>query len=242
MTFELGLVPMMSNPYFLYQIQLQGERRVYMRAIRTRYLNEERLVVIVDAEAFWESWRAADDGSSWSQFTQVTRHLARCLEEVPPATKPTTQQSGVDDADSHRKKKFAEAVDGFECGIYNAVPLAEVSCGRNALGRACINFTNGITRTLYLLQNGARTFPVLCDGTEQAEQLHKMCGVSGRLPKTVEELAPPGLCSTAYVIENGFFDAQTREFDRFKLVRERWGEEAWWHTDRAASREKSPSN
>jgi hypothetical protein len=54
------------------------------------------------------------------------------------------------------KKKYADAIDGFSRGITNPVPLAEAGYYNG------ISFTNGITRTKWLILNGALCFPVEC--------------------------------------------------------------------------------
>jgi len=60
-------------------------------------------------------------------------------------------------ADEFECKKYVNAIDGFSRGITNPVPLAETGCYNNK-----ISFTNGITRTKWLILNGASCFPVEC--------------------------------------------------------------------------------
>ena len=78
--------------------------------------------------------------------------------------------------------KFHYAEDGFAQGIDNPVPLAYVHCyfsdfqnndnnrlinllsrKTNKIKRPYCTFTNGITRTIWLLANGAECFPVITD-------------------------------------------------------------------------------
>ena len=54
-------------------------------------------------------------------------------------------------------KKYYEAIDGFSKGIENPVPLAVVGYSNE------IAFTNGITRTKWLIINRARCFPLECN-------------------------------------------------------------------------------
>jgi hypothetical protein len=58
---------------------------------------------------------------------------------------------------NYEYKKLLDAQNGFSHGESNPVPLAEVSCWNG-----CISFTNGITRTKWLVMNEAACFPVEC--------------------------------------------------------------------------------
>lgn len=54
--------------------------------------------------------------------------------------------------------KFSDAVRGFSHGRNNPVPLADISVYENRIG-----FTNGVTRTFWLLSNGCLCFPIKTD-------------------------------------------------------------------------------
>jgi hypothetical protein len=54
------------------------------------------------------------------------------------------------------QRKYDDAIDGFSRGIDNPVPLAEVEYLSE------ISFLNGITRTKWLIMNGANCFPLEC--------------------------------------------------------------------------------
>ncbi|MFC0134355.1 plasmid fertility inhibition factor family protein [Massilia eurypsychrophila] len=54
-------------------------------------------------------------------------------------------------------------------------------------GRYYLNFTNGITRTIYLLANGVKQFPVLCE-RHSAELLVQLAGSSRRQPLLLSAL------------------------------------------------------
>ena len=71
--------------------------------------------------------------------------------------------------------KYHWAEDGFRHGISNPVPLAEIVF--NSRHYPSVGFQNGITRTLYLLCNGAKVFPVSIYNEEYAKQAHKHIGV-----------------------------------------------------------------
>lgn len=97
------------------------------------------------------------------------------------------------ESDWTRDYKFAEAVKGFSYGADNPVPLAQVTFRWNIsaarfltrrLGKwrngfeekPFLDFSNGITRTIWLLHNGARYFPVECSKAE-AYAFHTAVGV-----------------------------------------------------------------
>ena len=240
-TLELGVVPVLESPHYLYQVQLEGNRRVYMRACRTPYMNERRVVVIVDAQRFVRFWRGDERASAAHAGKSPISAAFGKLARRATALLQTREQEQLDAG--HRAwlaKERSDIAMHFAQGIYNPVALADVSCFQDAAGYWHLNFIDGITPTEYLLANGATSFPVLCGVNEGAAKLHALTGVAGFLPRTVEDLAPLEICNLDYVIRNGFFDPKTHELDRFRLVRERWGGEAWWENDITASRALCP--
>lgn len=70
--------------------------------------------------------------------------------------------------------KFNRAVDGFKPGRSNPVPLANVARAKP------VGFTNGITRTYWLLSHHARSFPVVCAEAQVAEELHALVGIGAK--------------------------------------------------------------
>jgi hypothetical protein len=64
-------------------------------------------------------------------------------------------------------KKLCDAEHGFSLGESNPVPLAEVGYYKS------IGFTNGITRTMWLIKNGAVCFPVECSSRRSAVALYE---------------------------------------------------------------------
>lgn len=71
--------------------------------------------------------------------------------------------------------KFSRAELGFSHGIDNPVPLAEVSAYRDPSG-INVAFINGVTRTMWLIANGAESFPVKCYTQEEANLIHSAAG------------------------------------------------------------------
>ncbi|WP_336928149.1 plasmid fertility inhibition factor family protein [Acinetobacter oleivorans] len=82
--------------------------------------------------------------------------------------------------------KFKHAIDGFSISEHNPVPLAFVSA-RFEHGNPYIGFTNGVTRTMWLLANGARSFPIEVRDKESAKHLYEFAGI-GEPPITYQEL------------------------------------------------------
>ena len=164
-----------------FEIKLEGGRTVHMQA-QLPHEEDHYVVVMVDADRFVELWR---------QPLSSHRDVALNTPETWP-----------------KDYKYADAVDGFAQGVENPVPLAQVSCWRSPcdvveyktcfrffkrkviVGRAgdpCLSFVNGITRTIYLLSNGARSFPVLCE-RPAADLLVELAGLERITPIVLSTL------------------------------------------------------
>jgi len=163
----------------VYEVALESCECVFMRMTGSNYRNTERMVVVVDAQRFLFHWRADRDG----------HHAA---------------EANGDPSTWIHDYKFDLAVDGFAQGIQNPVPLADVGCWlkpdlpRSEMSKMAVDphtpaatpvvsFTNGITRTLWLLVHGAPSFPVECSRSE-AELLSHYCGVPGIVPQSAYEV------------------------------------------------------
>ncbi len=175
----------------IFRIPTATREDVYMCVKRTNYCNDERYVVEVDAKRFLAVWRQSprfrDD---WSE--------------------PAYDKNGKG-AKGWFARKYSEAEEGFLLGIENPVPLAHPHCNqdhervpiysRNFFGlkridhyeerdgRPHIAFTDGITRTLWLLHNGAQAFPVECD-PDTAQRMQECAGLPGGRCITVDQLLP----------------------------------------------------
>ena len=167
-------------------IRIATERRgdVFMSVTRSNYMNDRRAVVEVDSSRFLNLWRQRQ-----SSHPEIA------------AGSPSTWVNDY---------KFHYAEDGFKEGETNPVPLANVSCGtmeeKNSVWKRrslffkeleridhCsenyLSFTDGITRTLWLLTFGAKIFPVECR-FEEAALLHSLAGNAGTEVRTIDELPP----------------------------------------------------
>lgn len=76
--------------------------------------------------------------------------------------------------------KYHHAEAGFACSHDSPVPLAQVGLNTDRRGRSAIGFTDGVTRTFWLLSNGVSAFPVLVRGEDEAVFIACHAGVDGR--------------------------------------------------------------
>lgn len=169
----------------VFKVSTERAGDAYLRVDRTNYDNENNAVVEVDAERFFALWRK--DGSSHQDVAMGD-----------PSSWPSD-------------RKYDGAAEGFSHGRKNPVPLAEVSVweketttpiygegglfrrkaqiGEHTEKQPVLGITNGVTRTIWLLSQGAKVFPVKCD-LASAALLERVAGVSGSRHATVDQLTP----------------------------------------------------
>jgi len=164
----------------IFRLETRDRGYVYMRVSRSNYCNDERAVVEVDSDKFLALWRRS----------------------------PQNKNSGEIGWRAERKYPMAES--GFSAGLDSPVPLAHPHIRIHVdkipiyapwlfLFRRVarfeektfefIDFTDGVTRTLWLLQNGVKVFPVECPLSE-ADQMQRAVGLPGGRYWIVEELLP----------------------------------------------------
>jgi hypothetical protein len=134
----------------IFAISLENNGIAYMTCRRTNYLNEERAIVILDTKKFQELWRA-DPNPLTPELSNGT--CARWVKD----------------------SKYPDAENGFKQGKENPVPLAKIAFYGLKNSNSYIDFTNGITRSIWLLAHGATAFPVECHVAE-AEALSISAG------------------------------------------------------------------
>ena len=122
-----------------------------MTCKRTYALNEERAIVILDALKFLTLWKADPN-------------------PVAPELSNGTRENWLND------RKYPDAESHFKQSKINPVPLPKIVFDDSS-SVPYINFTDGITRTIWLLANGAIAFPVECH-TSEAEQLSFTAGLN----------------------------------------------------------------
>lgn len=133
-----------------FYVETRDQGKVYMSARCTEYNNEQKSVVFVDSQKFLNLWK-----------NDPRKHEAKLANGNKEIWKSDY--------------KYAAAEKGFSYGILNPVPLAYPTCqicNKNGVYAA---FTNGITRTIWLLAHGASSFPVEVDN-EEADLLNKHAG------------------------------------------------------------------
>jgi len=132
---------------------------VYMCCYPSLCMNN-RAVVIMDSEKFLRLWR--------NDTYEAHLHLSR--------GNPVSWMTDY---------KYKDAGIGFSEGKENPVPLAEIDFETRPNNRFLsalslkqseyVSFTNGVTRTIWLLCNGADSFPVEVSA-ESADSLRKAAG------------------------------------------------------------------
>lgn len=167
----------------VFTVTLPRRDPVFMSMALNDYSRDYFGIVIVDSVKFLKLWR--------SEPNSIHRDVANGSPETWP---------------SDRKYKWA--IDGFSQGRANPVPLADVSYGvaiRTSTRRKLfglrkeevrenvpyIGFSNGITRTIWLLTQGCPAFPIQCN-LEGARELHRVAAAPGTSFHTPNELADTG--------------------------------------------------
>jgi hypothetical protein len=135
-------------------VDLPHSKQVFMKAHRFQYSNEPQSVVQVLTKSFLEFWRRNPNG--------IHSEVA----------------NGNPETWVHHYK-YKNAALGFAEGKFNPVPCAEVFCemekGIDGKDQMTLTFSNGITRTIWLVSNGCIEFPIVC-ATSQSEILWENAG------------------------------------------------------------------
>lgn len=179
-----SVVDYSGTKLIIFSVPLPNKPPVFMAAEVSAYNNDKRGVVIVDADKFLQLWRDEPHSVHHEQAYGS------------PQTWP-------------KDRKYLDAEKGFSYGYDNPVPLANVSHGLYTriivshkflwFGRKehreqfdYVAFTNGVTRTIWLLSQGCKAFPVECEMPDTKE-FHRVASVPGTNFFTVEELASTNL-------------------------------------------------
>ena len=169
-----------SDSKIVFTIPLPNLSPVFMSVDITEYGKENTGIVIVDADKFVNLWRSAPNNMH--------------AEEANGS--PTTWPNDY---------KYHHAEKGFSHGRGNPVPLADISYGESMrtplvhappgirMGECSekipyIAFTNGITRTIWLLSHGCSAFPVKCR-MPGAQGLYHAAAAEGTSFHTLGEFA-----------------------------------------------------
>lgn len=163
----------------VFTVPLPYRNPVFMSVDVNEYSREHYGIVIVDAEKFLHLWRSE----------------LRSIHSAVANGSPETWSNDY---------KYKYAVDGFAWGRKNPVPLADISYGIETqpiishrflcFGRTehkeihYISFTDGITRTIWLLTQGCTAFPIKCN-ILSARELYRIAAAPETPFHTVAELA-----------------------------------------------------
>ncbi len=146
----------------IFRVNTNLRGTVFMRVDDSNYGTDSRWVVFVDAAKFLAAWCATPGERA---------NLAR---EGPSGWR--------------EDYKFDSAEEGFSKGRANPVPLALPTVWPlTEGGPLTVDFTNGITRTIWLLAAGAQAFPVECQ-SNIVDNLHSLAGIAEMPPVTVQDL------------------------------------------------------
>lgn len=180
---QLELSGLKNSRVFCVPTSQRGD--VYMSISRTNYMNDERMVVEVDAEKFLQLWRN-ERFSLYPELNMGTPEIWKA------------------------DRKFADAEEGFSKGRKNPVPLAKAYCqsyikhtpivkpwlyffekiiGHTSEPTPYATFENGVTRTIWLLSFGAKIFPIECRLSD-VELFREFAATGPDSIKSVSELVP----------------------------------------------------
>lgn len=154
-------------PALVFHVQLASARTIFMSALDE---SQTYAVVEVSAVKLLTAWRR----------TEFSPHL-----DVANGDANTWPNDA----------KYASADRSFAIGLENPVPVPLVAIERQGVAALpVLNFIDGITRTIWLLANGADSFPVKCP-LQDAHLLVEACGAIGhdslvQIPDLSAELSP----------------------------------------------------
>jgi hypothetical protein len=145
----------------VFEVPLPNSDPVYMSMYLSEFMFENFGIVIVDAQRFLRLWQADPRGRQ------------RNLAYGNPVTWPTDT-------------KYRSVADVFAEGRENPVPLACV--GFSSEETEYVTFTDGITRTIWLLTHGCAAIPVRCRAS-RARELFMAAAADGTSFHTLREWA-----------------------------------------------------
>jgi hypothetical protein len=168
-----------DQDHAVFEVPLPDRQSVFMRFHIARHMNDSSAVVIVDTDKFLALWR------------KEPHSIHREQAHGNPSTWPND-------------RKYALAAQGFSYGSGNPVPLAHVSFDTGIVtktsytflkfGKKVVNttvpfvmFSNGVTRTIWLLTNGCLAFPIECE-LPRATELFRRAGAPGSRLLTMNDL------------------------------------------------------
>lgn len=167
-----------SSEKIIFKIKLKGNKCAYMKVEKSNYDNNKRFIVCICAEKLLNSIK--QNPVRYEHFQKLYKN------SLDKYTKAEYE---------YALAKYGYARKAFLKGIDSPVLLAEVNyvelldpITNIKQRKGHIGFNNGITRTLWLLNNKAAYFPVECSSKENAKSLNANFGVDNYKIFSVEEL------------------------------------------------------
>jgi len=178
--------------YAIFRVTTKGRGDVWMRVAESE---RQRSVVEVDAMRFLDAWRGPKsshqeiahlDKAGWKndyKFHQAEDGFRPGWSNPVPLAEVNAGYwvDGVQD-------QHITASGHFVRWIWRAFPR-RTPTALEPERQPYISFTNGITRTIWLLVAGAERFPVTC-GSDDAAILHHFVGTDDSVPCPVSNLVP----------------------------------------------------
>lgn len=156
---------------------------VFMCVDDVAWSPDKRYVVMVDSGRLSQVWR------------QELGNGATGFEWEQPSTWSKDQKYARADAEMPNAEGDPVALAKARCRAVKVPAAVSVSSLRRLLGigvptedKPEITLDDGITRTLWLVRNGARAFPMECAEKQDAELLAEVAGVPGSRVRTVATL------------------------------------------------------
>ena len=117
--------------------------------------DDEIFVVQLDTEAFYAAWLRSTLKSATGRGDHCVRRSQMKLDY-----------------------KFSQAAKGFAEGQDNPVPLAVINASHDPSGLPRISFTDGVTRSFWLIANRVESFPASVYGAQTASLLNNVAGLT----------------------------------------------------------------
>ena len=164
-----GINIIVEEKRVVFELKIKNQKSVYMCH---PFKNNTGGIAFVDSIKFLELWR--------NSKIDVDKEISN-----------KTEDGWRDDY------KYSWAEEGFKQGLGNPVPLARVCCYSDEyyvpIKARCIpffkkkyvketkyacSFSDGITRTIWLLSNGVKSFPVHLNSSDETKILAKFAGIT----------------------------------------------------------------
>lgn len=147
----IGKSSIYTDNCYIYKIELPNRNSVYMNIISANYSYGDIYPIIVNSEKFLKYWKNVPKND------QINYELSHGNKKSWPLD-----------------RKYHDAEYGFTRGISNPVPIPKIKYIDNIIPSYIIVLD--CTRTIWLLANGADSFPVECEGYNNAKNVYDFIG------------------------------------------------------------------